>query len=81
MIKVIMQINNFFLCDKNSADTKIQVRNFFANKDVSFIDRADNVFQNDLRKSFKDAIARLNQLLAVIAFREIRLQIAPFLFT
>lgn len=44
MIKVIIQINSFFLCDKNSGETKSQVRAYFVNKDASFMDRVDNVF-------------------------------------
>ncbi|KAL4478016.1 hypothetical protein ABPG72_013455 [Tetrahymena utriculariae] len=80
LVKVIIDINNFHKCDKNASDTKKQALAFFENKDESYLDRIENIFQNEIRKHFKEAISTLQQYLLVIIFREIHSMVIPFLF-
>jgi len=59
MYRILIFLNGFHKCDKNCADTRKQALSYFEGKDESYLDRIDNIIQNDLRKKFKDGIADL----------------------
>jgi len=59
MCRILIFLNGFHKCDKNCADTRKQALSYFEGKEESYLDRIDNIIQNDLRKKFKDGIADL----------------------